>query len=534
LIAVGFVLLIAFTNVANLLLARSSARQNEFAIREAMGASRARLMRQVLIESVLLAAGGTFVGLLLGSWWISLIRLNMPAEVSRYIPGWNQVRLDYEVFLYTLVVALIAGILAGMAPAFQGTKSDLNDTLKEAGRGGSSSRSRTRLRSAFIVVEVALSLVLLVGAALMARGVQTLFHLNFKFDPQTVLTLRVALPKSRYETPRQRAEFFERLTDRLTHSTGVQSASEASHVPFAGGNSGTFSVEGQPVQPGEFHEADFNSIGASYFQLLHIPVVAGREFSEQDSRETEPVAIVSENFAKRNWPKGSALGHRIKAGNEDSSESWSTVVGVVEEVNYEPWRHEPPPSIYFPFRQKPEANAYVAVRSAAADPKALVPLIRATVASVDGDQPIYDVFSLDHVIANAIIGFSYVAVLMSVFGMMALVLSAVGISGVMAYTVTQRVHEIGIRMAIGASPNNVLRLFIFNGLKLMLLGVVIGLPLAFALARVLSSLLFGVQSNDFASFFGGALVLMAVVFFACYIPARAATRVDPIVALRYE
>jgi putative ABC transport system permease protein len=532
LIAVGFVLLIACSNVANLLLARSSARQNEFAIRVALGASRGRLIRQVVIESVLLATGGTVVGLLLGSWWISLIRLNMPPEVARFIPGWNNVRLDREVFLYTLAVALIAGILAGIVPAFQSTR-NFNQSLKEAGRGGGASRSRTRFRSAFIVLEVALSLVLLVGAGLMVKGVETLLHLNFKFDPQSVLTFRVALPHSRYETPQQRAAFFDSLMERLNHSPGVQSSAVAIEVPFAGGNSSSFSIQDQPVQPGEFHEAEYNDIGSSYFQLLHVPLAQGRAFDERDSADAPPVAIVSENLAKRYWPGRSAIGHRIKPGSEDSKERWATIVGVVAEINYNPWRHDPPPAIYFPFRQRPASNVYMAVRTSG-DPKALLPVVRSAVSSIDPDQPIFDVYPLDHVISNSIIGFTYVAVMMGVFGFMALVLSAVGVSGVMAYAVSQRIHEIGVRMAIGARPRDVLSLFIFNGLKLLLLGVVIGLPLAFGLARLLSSLLFGVQSNDFTSFFGGALLLAVVVFFACYIPARAATRVDPIIALRYE
>ncbi|HEY1467933.1 MAG TPA: ADOP family duplicated permease, partial [Candidatus Acidoferrum sp.] len=533
LIAVGFVLLIACSNVANLLLARSSSRQNEFAIRTALGASRARLMRQVVIESVLLAIGGTIVGLVLGSWWISLIRMNMPPEVARYIPGWNQVRLDRGVFLYTLTVAVIAGILAGIVPAFQGTKANFNQSLKEAGRGGGSSRSRSRFRSAFIVVEVALSLVLLVGAGLMAKGVETLLRLNFKFSPESVLTFRVALPHSRYETTQQQAAFFDNLTERLNHSPNIESSAAAIEVPFAGYNSSSFSIEGQPVQPGEFHEAEYNSIGASYFHLLHIPLEDGREFNERDSADSPPVAVVSEKLAKRFWQGHSAVGHRIKTGSEDSKERWATIVGVVAEVSYDPWRHDPPPAMYFPFRQRPASNTYVVVRSTE-EPKALLPLVRSAVASIDSDQPIFDVYPLDRVISNEILGLSYVAVMMGVFGLMALVLSAVGVSGVMGYTVSQRVHEIGIRMAIGASSGSVLRLFIFNGLKLLLLGVVIGLPLAFALARLLSSLLYGVEASDFTSFFGGALLLAVVVFFACYIPARAAARVDPIVALRYE
>ena len=350
---------------------------------------------------------------------------------------------------------------------------------------------------------------------------------------QSVLTFRVALPNSRYETPRQRAAFFDSLTERLNHSSSVQTSTVTIGMPFSGGDTDSYSIEGQPVQPGEFHEAEFNNVGVAFFQLLHVSLVAGREFSNSDSEESMPVAIVSANFAERNWPGKSALGHHIKPGDEDSKDPWATVVGVVAEVNYNLWRHDPPPAVYFPFRQRPGSNAFVAVRSNA-DQKTLIPMVRAAVAGIDPDQPLYDLFPLDRLISNQILGLSYIAVMMGVFGFMALVLSAVGVSGLMAHVVSQRVHEIGVRMAIGAKSAYVLRMFILNGLKLLALGVAIGLPLAFALARLLSSSLFGVQSNDFTSFSGGAWVLVAVVLFACYIPARAATRVDPIIALRYE
>ncbi len=531
--AVGFVLLIACANVANLLLARSTARQNEFAIRAAMGASRARLIRQTMVESVLLAMGGVLVGVLLGSWWISMIRANMPPEIARYIPGWDQVRMDFGVFLYTFAVAFAAGIIAGLFPAFYGTGADLNETLKKTGRGPGASASRTRLRSAFVVAEVALSLVLLVGAILMVKGVQTLFGLNFKFDPEAVLTFRVALPASRYATPQQRATFFETVTEQLNHSSGVQSAATALRVPFSGGDPVAFSVEGQPTQLGEFHSSNYNHISPAYFQLLRVPLVEGREFDDRDAADAPPVAIVSESLAKRFWPGRSAIGQRIKWGEEDSKDSWSTIVGVVAEVNYDPWRHDVLPTIYFPFRQRPASNAYVTVRSTA-DPQALLPLLRAAIGNVDPEQPIYEVLPLNRVISNQLLGLSYVAVIMGVIGLMALVLSAVGVSGVMAFSVVQRKHETGIRMALGASQRDVLRMFVANGLKLLSLGLVIGLPMSFALARLLSSLLYGVRSNDFVSFFGGAALLVVVVLFACFIPARAATRVDPLVALRYE
>jgi len=531
--AVGFVLLIACTNVANLLLARGSARQAEFSIRAALGASRAQLVRQVLVESILLSLGGAVAGLLLGSWFISLIRAAMPPEVERYIPGWDQIRLNQNVFFSALAIAVVAGIVAGFLPALYGTSTKINESLKEAGRGGSASLSRMRLRSGFVVVQVALSLVLLVGAALMARGVQTLFSLNFKSDPHSVLTFRVTLPKSRYATPQQRVAFFDSLRERLAASSGVQSATIATQVPFAGYDTAAFSIEGQPLRPGEFHSADFNHVSPSYFALLHVPVLDGRAFDDGDNADSASVAIVSEHFAKTYWPGQSALGHRIKFGEENSKEPWATIVGVVGEVNYNPWRHDIVPGVYFPFRQHPWADAYVAFRTNA-DSAGFLPLIHAAVASIDPEQPVYDVFSLQRIISNQVLGLSYVAVLMGVLGLMALILSAVGISGVMAYSVAQRVREIGVRMALGATPRNVLLMFIKHGLKLMLAGIVIGLPLAIALARLLSSLLFGVHSNDFASFFGGAIILGAVVSLACYLPARQATRVDPMVALRYE
>ena len=531
--AVGFLLLIACTNVANLLLARSAARQNEFAIRVALGASRARLIRQVLVESVLLATGGAVAGLLLGSWWISLIRGAMPPEVERYIPAWDLVRLDRGVFLYTLTVALAAGIIAGLFPALHGSTADLHETLREAGRGGSASASRMRLRNALVVAQVALSLVLLVGAALMAKGVQTLFSLNFKFNPESVLTFRVALHDSKYTNAQQRVAFFDNLIERLAGNAGVQTAAVSTQIPFSGGDSGSFSIEGQPAQPGEFPTADINGISPAYFRLLHVAVTDGREFNDHDTPDSAPVAIISEKLARKYWPGRSALGHRLKVGGENSKEPWATIVGVAGEINYNPWRHDILPGIYFPFSQHPWASSYVAFR-ASGDLKAFLPLVRASVASIDPNQPLYEIFPLDHVISDQILGLSYVAVLLGVTGMMALGLSAVGVSGVMAYSVTQRVHEIGVRMALGASPGSVLRMFVKHGLQLMALGICIGLPAAFALARLLSSLLFGVHSDDFASFFGGALVLSVVVSLACYLPARQATRVDPMVALRYE
>jgi putative ABC transport system permease protein len=533
LFAVAFVLLIACTNVMNLLFARSTVRQSEYAIRVALGATRSRLIRQALVESILLGMAGMFAGLLLGSWWISLIRSGMPPEVESYIPGWHRVRLDAGVFLYTFAVSLAAGIFAGFLPAFFGSSADPNDALKESGRGQAAGVSRARLRNSFVVVEIALSLVLLVGAGLMSRGMHSLLALNFKFDPHAVFVFRVSLPTSRYATPAQRNAFFDDLSDRLNHSPGIQSSTVALEAPFTGGDTGSFSVENRPAQQGDYQTANFNHVSPAFFQVFHLCVVEGREFRDSDSAGAAPVAIISQALAKHFWPNSSALGHRIKSGEDNSSDPWTTIVGVVPEVTYNPWSHDIPPGIYFPARQRSLSNAYVAVRSSL-DFKSLIPIIRSAVTNIDPDQPIFDAMPFDRLISNNLIGLTYVAVLMGVIGLMALVLAAVGVAGVMAFSVAQRRHETGIRMALGARPQDIQSMFIRNGVKLLALGVLIGLPMAFSLARLISSLLYGVTSSDPASFLGGPLLLVLAIFLACYIPARTASHQDPSAILRSE
>jgi len=532
--AVGFVLLIACANVTNLLLVRSTSRQNELAIRRALGGSRARVIRQLLIESLLLGLGGSIAGLLLGAWGIALLRGNMPPEVSRYIPSWNKVGLDREVFLYTLGVACAAGIIAGLVPAFQGSDSDSSEMLRAGQRAGGSSRSRTRLRNAFIVAEISLSLVLLVGAVLMSKGVRSLFASNFKSDPQSVLTMRLSLPESKYATPRQRAAFYDRFLERIRELNGVDSASVAGLIPYANGDdTPAFSIEGQAKQLGELRIAERNSISPDYFRLLRVRFVEGREFTDQDSADSPRVAIVSESLGRRYWPSSSALGHHLKIGEADSKNPWATVIGVVADVDYSPWEHDLVRAIYFPYRQDPHGSSYIAIR-ASADLHSMIPAVKAALSSVDPDQPVYDVLPYERVISDQILGLAYVAVVMGVLGLMALVMSAIGVSGVMAYSVTQRIQEIGLRMALGARPRDVLGLFLGGGLKLLAIGTAIGLPASYGLARLLSSLLYGVRAADFFSYASGAILLAVVVVLGCYIPARRATRIDPMRALRYE
>jgi putative ABC transport system permease protein len=531
--AVAFVLLIACANVTNLLLVRSTARQNELAIRRALGGSRARVIRQLLIESLLLGLGGSVAGLLLGAWGIALLRGNMPPEVSRYIPGWNQVVLDREVFLYTLGVACAAGIIAGLVPAFQGSDSDSSEILRAGQRAGSS-RSHARLRNAFIVAEISLSLVLLVGAVLMSKGVRALFASNFKSDPQSVLTMRVSLPESKYATSLQRGVFYDRFLARIRELHEVDSATVAGVIPYGySDDTPAFSIEGQPKQLGELRTAERNSIGPDYFRLMHIGLMEGREFNDSDAADSPRVAIVSESLARRYWPGVSAIGRRLKIGEDEAKDPWATVVGVVADIDYSPWERDLVRAIYFPYRQDPQVSSYVAIRTSA-DFRSVISAVKANLSSVDPDQPIYDVLPYDRVISDQILGLAYVAVVMGVLGLMALVMSAIGVSGVMAYSVTQRIQEIGLRMALGARPRDVLRLFLGGGLKLLAIGTAIGLPAAFALARLLSSLLYGVRAADFFSYASGAIVLAVVVVLGCYIPARRATRVDPMRALRYE
>src|SRR6266404_3830023 len=511
--AVGFVLLIACANVTNLLLVRSTSRQNELAIRRALG--------------------GSVAGLLLGAWGIYLLRGNMPPEVSRYIPGWNMVGLDREVFLYTLGVACLAGIIAGLVPAFQGSDSDSSEMLRAGQRAGSS-RSRTRLRNAFIVAEIALSLVLLVGAALMSRGVRSLFASNFKSDPQSVLTMRVALPASKYATPSQRSAFYDRFLERIRELHEVDSATVASVIPYDNeDDTPAFSIEGQPRQLGELRTAERNAVGPDYFRLLRVRLLEGREFTDRDSADSPRVAIVSESLARRYWPGSSALRRRLKIGDDDSKTPWVTVIGVVADVDYSPWERDLDRAIYFPYRQDPHGSSYIAIR-ASADLRSIIPAVKAALSSVDPDQPVYDILPYERVISDQILGLAYVAVVMGVLGLMALVMSAIGVSGVMAFSVTQRTQEIGLRMALGARPRDVLRLFLGGGLKLLAIGTMIGLPAAYTLARLISSLLYGVRAADFFSYASGAILLAVVVMLGCYIPARRATRVDPMRALRYE
>jgi putative ABC transport system permease protein len=532
--AVMFVLLIVCANVANLLLARSTARRKEIAVRIAMGASRWRIVRLLLTESILLGLGGCVFGLMLGQWWLDLILASMPAEVEKYLPFWHTIHLDGWTFVYSLGIAVFTGILAGIAPALEISTPGVIEQLKEGGRGASSGRARHRLRNAFVIAEVALSLVLMIGAGLMAKGVRELFQIHHNLRPETLLTLRVQLPESKYKLPPERAGFYDQSLERLETLPEVNFATVASAVPYCDCfGSDPFSIEGRPVQPGEFQEAYIQSVGRDFFRTMNLSLRAGREFTSQDGQDTGRVVIISEDLVHRYFLGQDPLGKRIKQGHDDSDAPWATIVGVVGQMQYNWTARVDRPAMYMPYQQLSRPSSYFVVRSAG-NPMALVPAIRSQIGSVDPDEPIFDIATEAKVIHDSVLGLSYVAVMLMVMGGMALLLAALGVYGVMAYAVAERTHEIGIRMAVGAQQRDVLGMLLKRGAILTGAGVLIGLPVALALAKLLASLLFGVSATDFFIFCFGTLALAGIAMVACYVPALRAMRMDPLAALRYE
>ena len=544
--AVGFVLLIACANIANLLLARATARQREMAIRSAMGAGRWRIVRQLLTESVLLGLIGGALGLFLGRWGIELILYMSPDAIPRS----KEIGLDWRVMAFTIGLSCVTGILFGLVPALQAGIVDVHETLKETGRGTS---RRHWLRSSLVVVEVGTTLVLLIGAGLMIRSFYRLQKVNPGFSYEHLTSFSVSLPEKKYKTSDQQSDFYKRLLENMRALPGVEATAAASGLPL--GNNGwqtSFVIDGRPEPPASqtpLMEACL--VTPDYFTAMNIPLQRGRYFNDRDDRSflagkdlsglTENQKemagvnsiIIDEEFAKRYWPNEEAVGKRIKMGGKEHP-VFLTVQGVVGRVKMDGLSQDSHRvQGYFPFLQLPSSDMTVIVKGAG-DPNQTIGSIRQQIKQIDPDQPIYSIKTMDEIRSESIAGERLNLTLLSLFAAIALVLAVVGIYGVMSYSVTQRTHEIGIRMAIGAQPRDVFKMIMGHGMLLAIVGVVLGLIGAFGLTRLMASMLFGVEPTDPSTFASIAVLLTSVALVACYIPGRRATKVDPVVSLRYE
>lgn len=530
--AVGFVLLIACANVANLLLARSASRQKEIAIRTALGAGRARIVRQLLTESVLLSLAGGAVGVMLASWGV---RLLLFFNYER-LPRVAEITVDNRVLWFTLGVSLLTGLVFGLVPALQVSKPDLNESLKESGRSAMGGRHRQRARNLLVVSEVALSLVLLVGAGLLAKSFMRLQNVNAGFVPDHLLTASLSLPNEKYEDDVLKAQFFKQVVERAGGLPGVEGAAAISHLPLSGKEEiDGFSIEGRtnPVEASQVQTADFRVITPDYFRAMRIPLLKGRFFTEQDRENTPYSMIIDEAFARRFFPDEDPLGKRINEDGSRNPHGFAAIVGVVGGVKHTDVKAEARPTMYVPANQSPWESMTLVVRSSG-DPGALTAALREQVLSVDKDQPLSEVATMEQLFSKAVAPQRFNLMLVGLFAGLALLLATVGVYGVIAYSVTQRAQEMGVRLALGASSRDILRLVIGQAMRTSLLGVGLGLIAAVGLTRVMTSLLFEVSTTDPVVFAALSALLIGVTLIASYIPARRATKVDPLEALRYE
>ena len=529
--AVGFVLLIACANVANLTLARSSTRQREIALRLALGASRSRIIRQLLTESVMVALIGGALGVLIAYWGIDAMRAANPGEAAKFAPGWEHLGINFPVLVFTLGVSVLSGALFGLAPAWQASKPDLNNALKEGGRTTSSSH---RLRNGLVICEVALALMLLVSAGLLLRSFLSLLNTDPGFNSTNLLTMKLVLPAAKYKDDQARAAFYSELLNRIRVLPGVESVAAVNYLPLGGSNSSDiFLIEGLPEPPpGQEFIGRYRVCTPDYFQTMGIPILKGRAFTEQDKVDAPRVVIVNETLAQRYWPNQDPINKRMRFTGPLEKNPWIQVVGVVKDVKHA--LSLPMSSDYYLPQNQDTWSSMVLVAKTKTEPMSMAAPIRQQVWAIDKDEPVFDVRTMQQVRALSVALYSFSSVTLTIFAAVALILSAVGIYGVMAYVVTQRTHEIGIRMALGARSRDVLRLVVRHGMTLALIGVGVGLGGAWALTRFMSSLLVGVSPTDAVTLSAVSLCLISIALIACYLPARRATKVDPLVALRYE
>jgi putative ABC transport system permease protein len=538
--SVGFVLLIACANIANLLLSRAAVRQKEFAIRAALGASRRRILQQLLTESVLLSVTGGLLGLLLSV----IATRTLVAYVPTNIPRINEVSVDFRVLLFTMSISLLTGILFGMAPALHASKSDLHEGVKEGGRSVSAGVGQNRLRNMLLISEVILVFVLLIAAGLMLKSFGRLLNVTPGFDPQNVLTARVTLPSTPYPAQKKRV-FYHQLVDRLEEQPGVEAAAVIRDLPLSGTDPRYgFKVEGRSdeAQDGGY-SVRYRIISPGYFKAMGIPLKQGRYFDEHDDENGAGVAIINESAARTIWPGQNPIGQVVVTDGGLAREK-CVIVGIVGDIKFGGLDTQPDPEMFIPYPQLPEKVMQAAIGSMAVvvrgkgNPTALVADVRRQVAAIDKDVPVSSVFTMNELLANSLSSRRFNLLLLVIFAGVALLLAAVGIYGVLSYWVSQRTREIGIRMALGAQRTDIFKLVIFQAMSLVLIGLGIGLGAALLLGRVLSGtfsgLLFGVSAFDPLTFVSVTLVLAAVALLACYVPARRAVRVEPTIALRYE
>ena len=530
--AVMFVLLIACANVANLLLASAASRSKEMAIRAALGASRMRVMRQLLTESTILALAGGLLGLGFSSYGVTAITKLLPPDFPRL----NEISMDWRVFGFTLGASLLTGFLFGFAPALQMSKTDVQEAMKENTRGAAGSARHTRLRHALIVAEVALSVVLLAGAGLLFRSFMRLQAVNAGFTPQQVLTAQLSPAGPKFKNDPDYVAFYEQVLDRVSAIPGVQSAGVINVLPLTYGPTVGFRVEGRPIlTPDKWVPTEFRSVSSDYFHTMNIPVLQGRAFTKADDGNAPPRLMINQALAERDFPNENPVGKRITFGNNgpDNQPVWFEIVGVTANVRSLELREEAPPELYFALGQNPFEQMGVVVRSTV-EPQSIAPALRQAVADVDRTVPVSDVQTMEHIVSESVTQPRFNLFLLGLFGSLALLLSAAGIYGVTSYTVTQRTHELGIRLALGAQVGDVLRLVLGQGMVVIGIGLALGLAASFVLMRLLRSLLFGIGENDPLTFTAITFVLLLVALVACYVPARRATKVDPLTALRYE
>jgi predicted permease len=530
--AVAFVLLIACANVANLLLARAAVRQKEIALRLALGASRPRMTRQFLTESVLLSAFGGGVGLLLAIVALDVLKRFIPPNISQA----QAITIDAKVLVFTILVSIATGLLFGLAPAAQMANSDLNDTLKETGRDSAAGAHGNRIRGFLIISEVAVSFLLLIGAGLLINSFIRLRHVDPGFRSENLLTMKIVLPETRYPDKQRRSLFYDELLRRVETLPGVASAAVATNLPLtSSGNSVGIAIEGRAdPAPDRVPIVITRVVSSGYFKTMTIPLLEGRVFTEGDKADSPPAVVISETTARRFWPGENALGKHIKVGRSTSRQPWLTVVGVVKDVRQFELIIEPQPQMYLPYRQADFFEPRSMIIRTNFDPLSLAGTVRQTVWEIDKDQPVSDISSMEEIVSDSVARQRFSMLLLGIFAGLALVLAAVGIYGVMSYSVAQRTREIGIRMALGAQRSDVLKMTVGHGFRLVLTGVAIGLAAAFVLTRVMSTLLFGVSPTDPLTFITISIVLVSVAVLASYVPARRATRVDPMFALRYQ